>query len=87
MSADLPSNLPQSHPHIVFSSLETLIGTLSGRAALTVSVDGVEATGIVRPWKRHLYVKDVYMIGLYDVLSDELVAATDIRNLALIVVL
>lgn len=86
-SADLPPNLPPGHPHIVFSSLETLIDALSGYAARTVSVDGVEATGIVRPWKRHLYTKNVYMIGLYDVLSDELVAATDIRNLAMIAVL
>lgn len=74
-------------PLTTFSSLETLINALDGWAVDTVSVDGVTAGGILRPWKPHLFREGVYMVGLYDVLTGELVAATDIRNLAAITVL
>jgi hypothetical protein len=71
-------------PHIVFASLETLIDVLDSWAVDTVSVDGATAGGILRPWKPHLFRDGVYMVGLYDVLTDELVMSTDIRNLATI---
>jgi len=73
-------------PHIVFASHETLINVLDGWAVDTLSADGATG-GILRPWKPHLFRDGVYMVGLYDVLTDELVTATDIRNLATITVL
>lgn len=67
-------------PAVSFSSLETLIDVLDGVEVRTRSADGVEAGGILRPFRPELFASGVYMVALHDVVTDELLVATDIRN-------
>lgn len=74
-------------PGVTFSSLETLINALDGYSVATVSVEGLRADGVLAPWKPHLHAEGAYMICLREVLTGQLVMATDVRNLATITVL
>lgn len=65
---------------VSFASPETLINTLEGTAVYTRSADGSEAGGILCPFKAELYADGVYMVALHDVLTDEMIVATDVRN-------
>lgn len=67
-------------PVVSFSSVETLIDVLEGVEVRTRSADGVEASGILCPFRPELFASGVYMVALYDVVTDELLVATDIRN-------
>jgi hypothetical protein len=80
---DTPAG-PEGHIVVEFFVPESAISVLDGTAVCATTRDGVQAVGILTPFVPRDGTRT--MVQIREVVSDELVLATDIRNLAEIVV-